>query len=75
MVVAGDRLLWVWAAVPLGLLALAPVKNAHYAISTQVPWSIWTALALARISEWLRLRGWDRGELILAGEQASLGWP
>ena len=47
MVVAGDRLLWVWAVVPLGLLALAPVRNAHYAISTQVPWSIWAALALA----------------------------
>ena len=47
-IVAGDRLLWVWAVVPLGMLALAPVKNAHYAISTQVPWSIWAALALAR---------------------------
>ena len=43
--------------VPLGLLALAPVKNAHYAISTQVPWSIWAALALSRLGERLRLRG------------------
>ena len=73
MVVAGDRLLWVWAAVPLGLLALAPVKNAHYAISAQVPWSIWAALALARLSERLRLRGWDRGALILAGRAGFVG--
>jgi hypothetical protein len=56
-IVDGDRLLWVWAVVPLGMLALAPVKNAHYAISTQVPWSIWAALALARFGVWLRYRG------------------
>ena len=56
-IIAGDRLLWVWAVVPLGMLALAPVKNAHYAISTQVPWSIWAALALARFGVWLRYRG------------------
>ena len=67
MVVAGDRLLWVWAVVPLGLLALAPVKNAHYAISAQVPWSIWAALALSRLGERLRLRGYDRVALIRAG--------
>ena len=47
IVVTGDRLLWVWTAVPLALLALATVKNAHYAIAAQVPWSIWAALALA----------------------------
>ena len=67
VVVAGDRLLWVWAIVPLGLLALAPVKNAHYAISTQVPWSIWAALALSRLSEWPRLWGYDRIAVIRAG--------
>jgi len=64
--VAGDRLLLVWAAAPLGLLGLATVKNAHYAISAQVPWSIWAALALARLGEWLRLRAWDRNALLLA---------
>jgi 4-amino-4-deoxy-L-arabinose transferase-like glycosyltransferase len=66
-VVAGDRLLWVWAVVPLGLLALAPVRNAHYAISTQVPWSIWAAIALSRLSERLRLWGHDRVIVIRAG--------
>jgi len=66
-VVAGDRLLWVWAAAPLALLALATVKNAHYAISAQGPWSIWAALGLARLGEWLRLRQtWDRKALLLA---------
>jgi 4-amino-4-deoxy-L-arabinose transferase-like glycosyltransferase len=64
MVIAGDRLLCVWAFVPLGLLVLAPVKNAHYAISTQVPWSIWVALALANLETRLRLRGYNRDVLI-----------
>jgi 4-amino-4-deoxy-L-arabinose transferase-like glycosyltransferase len=63
-VVAGDRLLCIWAIVPLGLLTLAPVKNAHYAISAQVPWSIWAALALARLGERLRLQGCNRAVLI-----------
>jgi 4-amino-4-deoxy-L-arabinose transferase-like glycosyltransferase len=67
VVVAGDRLLWVWAVVPLGLLALAPVKNAHYAISAQIPWSIWAALALSRLSERFRLRGYNRVAIIRAG--------
>jgi 4-amino-4-deoxy-L-arabinose transferase-like glycosyltransferase len=63
VVIAGDRLLWVWTAAPLALLALPTVKNAHYAIAAQVPWSIWAALALARIGERLRLRGWNRSRL------------
>ena len=66
-VIAGDRLLWVWAFVPLGLLALAPIKNAHYAISAQVPWSIWAALSLVRLGERLRLRGFQNGSLIRLG--------
>jgi 4-amino-4-deoxy-L-arabinose transferase-like glycosyltransferase len=65
-VVTGDRLLWVWAAAPLGLLAIATVKNAHYAISAQVPWSIWAALALARLGAWLRLQAWDRHAVLMA---------
>jgi 4-amino-4-deoxy-L-arabinose transferase-like glycosyltransferase len=67
IVVAGDRLLCVWAFVPLGLLALAPVKNAHYAISMQVPWSIWAALALANLEARLRLQGYNHAVLIRAG--------
>jgi 4-amino-4-deoxy-L-arabinose transferase-like glycosyltransferase len=70
-VVAGDRLLWVWAVVPLSLLAAIPVKNAHYAISAQVPWSIWAALALARLGTWLTMRGYNRRALALA---AHLGF-
>jgi hypothetical protein len=65
-VVVGDRLLWVWAAAPLSLLALATVKNAHYAISAQVPWSIWAALAMARLGARLRLQSWDRHRVVLA---------
>jgi 4-amino-4-deoxy-L-arabinose transferase-like glycosyltransferase len=71
MLVAGDRLLWVWAVVPLGMLTLAPVKNAHYAISTQVPWSIWAALALARLGGWLRYRGFAQSKLTRG---ASIGF-
>jgi hypothetical protein len=66
MVVAGDRLLWTWALIPLVLLALATVRNAHYAISAQVPWSIWAALGLGRLGERLRLRGWNQRSLCLA---------
>ena len=67
MVVVGDRLLWIWALVPLAMLTLVPVKNAHYAISAQVPWSIWAALALARLGERFRLWGYNRGALIRLG--------
>ena len=56
-VVAGDRLLWAWSAAPLVLLSMATIKNAHYAIAAQVPWSIWAALGLARISRKLVHRG------------------
>jgi 4-amino-4-deoxy-L-arabinose transferase-like glycosyltransferase len=62
--IAGDRLLWVWAVVPLSLLALASVKNAHYAISAQVPWSVWAALAVARLGEQLRGGAVDRKRLL-----------
>jgi 4-amino-4-deoxy-L-arabinose transferase-like glycosyltransferase len=57
-VLTGDRLLWTWALIPLGLLAVATVKNAHYAISAQVPWSIWSALGFAQLGARLQLRGW-----------------
>ena len=55
-----EHLLWVWAVVPVGLLVLAPVKNAHYVISAQVPWSIWAALALAELGEYLQLQRYRR---------------
>src|SRR5262249_51305047 len=50
-------LLWAWSAAPLALLALATVKNAHYAIAAQVPWSIWAALGLSRLASRLVRRG------------------
>ena len=53
---------------PAALLALATVKNAHYAIAAQVPWSIWAALALARLGETLRRRGWNRSTLRSAAD-------
>ena len=61
--IKGDRLLWAWSLAPLSLLALATVKNAHYAISAQVPWSIWAALGLARLGNRLVRRGWTPGRL------------
>jgi hypothetical protein len=62
-VLAGDRLLWAWSAVPLALLAMATVKNAHYGISAQVPWSIWAALGLTGLGGRLRRRGATPGRL------------
>ena len=73
-VVAGDRLLWAWSLVPLGLLSLATVKNAHYAISAQVPWSIWAALALARWENGFGW-GWTASDCSWRGGPASPRWP
>jgi hypothetical protein len=39
------------------------VKNAHYAISAQVPWSIWAALGLAGLGGRLIGRGWTLARL------------
>ncbi len=36
---------------PSGFTGAAPIKNAHYAISVQVPWSIWAALTLASLGQ------------------------
>jgi hypothetical protein len=63
VVVAGDRLLWAWSAAPIALLTMATVKNAHYAIAAQVPWSIWAALGLSRLAGRLARRGWSPGRL------------
>ena len=60
---AGDRLLWAWSVAPLALLSLATVKNAHYVISAQVPWSIWAALGLSRLGGRLVRRGWTPDRL------------
>jgi 4-amino-4-deoxy-L-arabinose transferase-like glycosyltransferase len=68
-IVTGDRLLWVWAVMPLALLAMATVKNAHYAISAQGPWSIWAALAFARLGK-RSLRTYDRGAFFRTAQVA-----
>jgi hypothetical protein len=50
-----DRLLGAWAIGPAALVSLATVKNAHYLIYALPPWSVWSALSLARLGG--RLRG------------------
>ncbi len=60
---AGDRLLWAWSLAPMALLSMATVKNAHYAIAAQVPWSIWAAMGLSRLGGRLVRRGWARDRL------------
>jgi 4-amino-4-deoxy-L-arabinose transferase-like glycosyltransferase len=54
-----DRLLWAWAVAPSALVSLASVRNAHYLVHALPPWSIWTALALARLGERVREWGWS----------------
>jgi hypothetical protein len=62
-------------------LALATVKNAHYAIAAQVPWSVWAALGLARLGRRLiqhgqsrdRLRRWTLAGLVFLGLTWGLG--
>ncbi len=57
----GDRLLWAWAVVPVLVLSVATVKNAHYAIHALPPWSIWAALGLVRVERIAgRRAGWTR---------------
>ncbi len=65
-VTSGDRLLWAWACAPLALLAIATVKNAHYAISAQVPWSIWAALGFSNLAARLQARGWSQPTIVRA---------
>lgn len=56
----GDRLLWAWTVMPLVLLGLATVKNAHYAIHALPPCSVWAAQGLLRLGGRLQsARGWS----------------
>ena len=69
-----DRLLWAWAIAPAALVSLARARNAHYLIYALPPWSIWSALALIRIGDRLRGRGWSGetlGRVTLGGFAAA----
>ncbi|SIO36484.1 Dolichyl-phosphate-mannose-protein mannosyltransferase [Singulisphaera sp. GP187] len=68
-----DRLLWAWAVAPVVLLSLATVKNGHYAIYALPPWSVWTALSLARLGSRLRARGWAPEQVRLAARAGFAG--
>jgi 4-amino-4-deoxy-L-arabinose transferase-like glycosyltransferase len=68
-----DRLLWAWAVVPAGLVSLATVRNGHYLIYALPPWSIWGALALVRLGDRLRLRGWPSDRVRRWGVAGFLG--
>ena len=61
--IAGDRLLWVWAVAPLLLVSLASARSAHYTIYALIPWSIWSALGLLSLSKWWINRGWSATRL------------
>ena len=72
----GDRLLWAWALVPILILSMATVKNAHYAIHALPPWSIWAALGLVRVERIARRRSWwstDRVQRLGVGLFSGLG--
>jgi 4-amino-4-deoxy-L-arabinose transferase-like glycosyltransferase len=66
-VLAGDRLLWAWAVLPLILVSLPGARNAHYAIHAAVPWSVWAALGMARLGGRLIARGWSPSRLRRCG--------
>jgi 4-amino-4-deoxy-L-arabinose transferase-like glycosyltransferase len=69
----GDRLLWAWAVGPLALLSLAAVRNAHYVVFAQVPWSVWAAIALARWGTRLYWKGWTLPVLRQATQTGFVG--
>lgn len=58
-----DRLLIAWFAAPIGLIALATVKNGHYLIHAMPPCSVWAATSLVRLAERLSASGWTVAEL------------
>jgi 4-amino-4-deoxy-L-arabinose transferase-like glycosyltransferase len=70
---AGDRLLWAWSAGPLLLVSLTAVKNAHYAVCAQVPWSIWAALELVHLGNALQMHGWNGIRLCQTAKCAFAG--
>ncbi len=53
----GDRLLCAWVVAPVVVLSFATIKNIHYAVHALAPCSVWSALALARLSDRLQRRG------------------
>ena len=55
----GDRLLYTWSVAPLVLVSITSARNAHYAIHAIIPWSIWSALGLARLGGYLTVQGWS----------------
>lgn len=69
----GDRLLWAWTVVPLALLSLATVRNAHYAIHALPPCSVWAALGLVRLGERLQRHGWPASRVRRAAWAAFAG--
>lgn len=68
-IVVTDQLLCCWALIPISLLTVIPVKNAHYVISAQVPWAIWAALAITRLTSRFLLLGCPQ-RLLRQGTQA-----
>ncbi len=79
-VVTGDRLLWVWAVAPLGLLALATVKNAHLRDPGTNPLVDLGGLALARVRRMAAAAGVESHSVAsppgagLPDWQRSTGW-
>ena len=61
--ISGDRLLCSWAVAPLLLVSLTSTRNAHYAIHAMIPWSVWSALGLAKLGGWLTVQGWSVARL------------
>jgi 4-amino-4-deoxy-L-arabinose transferase-like glycosyltransferase len=71
--VGGHRLLCCWAIAPLALVSLASARNAHYAIYGLIPWSVWTALAVARLGAWQITRGHPQRQLRYLTWSAFMG--
>ena len=73
-----DRLLWAWAVVPAAMVSLASARNGHYLIHALPPLSIWAAMALGRLGDRLRDRGWTDRRVARAAAilfaSLGLGW-
>ncbi|MFO0927522.1 MAG: hypothetical protein U0736_10850 [Gemmataceae bacterium] len=55
-----ERLLWVWALLPVAFLSVPQGKHHHYLLHTLTPWAILGAVGAVRVWAWLPQQEWVR---------------
>lgn len=55
-----ERLLWLWALLPVAFLSIPQGKHHHYLLHTLTPWAILAAVGMVRVWAWLPAQAWLR---------------